>query len=212
MSNVTALKEARTSVKEAAHKYKSAMEGGELSPDEVAQKALEVVDLALKLEDIAEGIASGVPSEGGESESMIDEEPVNQGMEEEPSMEPDTLPERVQTAMDEEKKEKHAMDDDNKEKRIAQLEKDNKDMKEAQIKQDLSLKYAQLFPEPMREAQRKVFLAHKESPRILQARLDEAQTLSKQAPTHYKTAQMDSPFTFDDTNNYDNTTDMGSLI
>ena len=110
----------------------------------------------------------------------------------------------------------HNDDKDNLERdnKIAQLEKDNKEMKEAQIKQDLSLKYAQLFPEPMRQAQIKSFMSHKEGPRILEARLDEATVLlSKQTTSHYKQAQIESTFTFDDTNvESDNTVDLGSVI
>lgn len=206
----TALKEARTTVKEATNKFKTAMENGELSAEEAKDKALEVVDLAMKLEDIAEDIAAGVPAETPE----ITETPKNPETPETPETpenpeisETPKIPDKVQTA---------EMDETDDQKRIAQLEKDNKDMKEAQMKQDLSLKYAQLFPEPMRVAQRKAFMSHKESPRILQARLDEATTLlSKQTASHYKQAQITtSPFTFDDTNiGADNDgVDLGSLI
>lgn len=204
----TALKEARTTVKEATTKFKTAMEHGELSAEEAKDKALEVVDLAMKLEDIAEDIALGVPADPETPETPEDPEtpeipetPVNP---EDPEM-----PDKVQTA----RQDSSHLEQD---KRIAQLEKDNKEMKEAQMKQDLSLKYAQLFPEPMRVAQRKAFMSHKESPRILQARLDEATTLlSKQTTSHYKQAQITtSPFTFDDTNiDPDNTgVDLGSII
>lgn len=202
----TALKEARTTVKEARKAFKSALDEGSLSQDEVKDKAMEVINLAAKLEEITEDIVEGVTVEGDtETTSEITENETSENADE--NIIPDKV---VQTAA------LHNDDEDNLERdnKIAQLEKDNKEMKEAQIKQDLSLKYAQLFPEPMRVAQRKAFMSHKESPRILQARLDEATTLlSKQTTSHYKQAQISSPFTFDDTNiDSDNTVDLGSVI
>lgn len=200
----TALKEARTTVKEATTNFKTAMEHGDLSAEEAKDKALEVVDLAMKLEDIAEEIAQGVPAETTEVETPETPEV------ETPDVQTPGMPDKVQTAG------LHDDDETDDQKRIAQLEKDNKEMKEAQMKQDLSLKYAQLFPEPMRVAQRKAFMSHKESPRILQARLDEATTLlSKQTTSNYKQAQItSSPFTFDDTNidAGDTGVDLGGMI
>ena len=184
----TALKEARTTFKEATTKFKSAFDAGELTAEEAKEKALEVVDLAVKLEAIAEDIVEGVPAETTETVETTETPEIVE------TPKTPEMPDKVQTAGLHE-------DETEDQKRIAQLEKDNKEMKEAQMKQDLSLKYAQLFPEPMRVAQRKAFMSHKESPRILQARLDEATTLlSKQTTSHYKQAQISSPFTFDDTN------------
>jgi len=210
MNQKLALKEARTSFKEARTAFKTALDDGSLSQDEVKDKAMEVINLAAKLEEITEDIVEGVTVEGGTETTT---EPIDNGAGEYTTE--NNIPDKVvQTAG-------LHNDDDETNKRIAQLEKDNKemkednkDMKEAQIKQDLSLKYAQLFPEPMRQAQIKAFMSHKEGPRILEARLDEATVLlSKQTTSHYKQAQIESPFTFDDSNvESDNTVDLGSVI
>jgi len=210
-----ALKEARTSFKEARKAFKSALDEGSLSQDEVKDKAMEVINLAAKLEEISEDIVEGVTVEG-------DTETIDNGAGENTTE--NNIPDKVvQTAGlhnndDETNKRIAGLHDDDKDlerdNKIAQLEKDNKDMKEAQIKQDLSLKYAQLFPEPMRQAQIKAFMSHKEGPRILEARLDEATVLlSKQTTSHYKQAQIESPFTFDDSNvESDNNVEFGSVI
>ncbi len=187
----TKLKEARATFKNATTNFKSAFDAGELSADEAKEKALEVVDLAMELVSVGESIAEGVPAESVEN---VETSENTESVENVETSENTEMPDKVQTAGLHE-------DETEDQKRIAQLEKDNKEMKEAQIKQDLSLKYAQLYPEPMRAAQRKAFMSHKESPRILQARLDEATTLlSKQTTSNYKQAQISSPFTFDDTN------------
>jgi len=202
MNQKLALKEARTTFKEARKAFKSALDEGSLSQDEVKDKAMEVIDLAAKLEEISEDIVEGVTVEDNtETTSEITENKTSENLDE------NIIPDKVVQTAALHNDDKGNLERDNK---IAQLEKDNKEMKEAQIKKDLSLKYAQLFSEPMRVERRKAFMSHKEGPRILQARLDEATTLlSKQTTSHYKQAQIESPFTFDDTNvESDNTVDL----
>ena len=138
---------------------KKAQEEGNLGPDEVKDIAEDTQEILLSVVEMVGDIIEGVPSE----EEPIEE--VTEEVTEEPT-EPEIPTVESREDDNEDRKEEKIQ--------IAKLEKEITNMKNDGIHKDLTIKYAKLFPESVREAKEKEFATSKDSIPVLQARLKEA--------------------------------------
>lgn len=213
MSKKLSLKEASKTLKVSLGKFKSAQDEGTLGPDEVKDIVMDVVDMAETIADLGMQIEEGVPAteettditedvtESDVTENIEDRESISQKLAKEKSA-------RSRHGADDEK-------DDNKTleltEKLAQVTKDLEAMKTAQKKEKLAQKYAQNWPEPMREAKSKEFMSRKGNLAVLEAQVTEAISIMGDKKAIKVAALNDDTFEiiqFDDNNS--NTINFGS--
>lgn len=176
MSKKLSLKEASKTLKVSLGKFKTAQDEGSLGPEEVKDIIEDVVDMAETIADLGMAIEEGVP--GGEVEEPIVEEEVTEPVVEEEIEDRENISQKL--AKNKSARSRHGADheDENEtlelKEKVSQLTKDLDAMKTAQKKEKLAQKYAQNWPEPMREAKVKEFMGRKGNLAVLEAQVTEA--------------------------------------
>lgn len=213
MSKKLSLKEASKTLKVSLGKFKIAQDEGTLGPDEVKDIVMDVVDMAETIADLGMQIEEGVPATEGEpvvEEEGIDEPVVEEGIEDRESISQKLAKNKSARGT------RHGADHEDDEtlelkEKVSQLTKDLEAMKTAQKKEKLAQKYAQNWPEPMREAKAKEFMGRKGNLAVLEAQVTEAISIMGDKKAIKVAALNDDTFEiiqFD--NNNSNTIDFGS--
>lgn len=152
---------------------RKAEDEGNLGPEEVKEIAEDTKEILLSVVEMVDDIAEGVPAEEVATEETT-EEVIETPEEEIPTVE-------GREDEDEDKKKDNLQ--------IAKLQTEINQMKQASKHKELTLKYAKLFPEQVREAKEKEFANSKDSIPILEARIKEASTILTDRKT-VKVAQL----------------------
>lgn len=166
VKNIT-IKEAAQTLGTTIQKFKAAQEGGTMSPEEVVETVQPIIEMAATIAEVASEIQEGVPAE------TPGVGPIGTAA---PAEGPSAATSPENPPMDE-------SEDDIREKmsqlqaQVDELEKEKTEMKESQEKEKLARKYAQLWPEPMREAKAQEFLGRSDSVSVLTAQVKEAEAI-----------------------------------
>lgn len=178
---------------------KKAEDEGNLGPEEVKEIAEDTKQILLSVVEMVDDIAEGVPAE----DAIVDDDD---------AVISDDIPKRDDDIPIVEGQD----DDDDKDKKkenekIAKLQNEVNQMKQASKHKDLTLKYAKLFPENVREAREKEFANSKDTIQVLEARIKEASTIltdRKAVKAAQLTTTGESFFEDDDYSNDSNNLDM----
>lgn len=197
MRSKSQLQKTASTLKLFTNKIKKAQDEEVLTPETVKEIAQEIMEVAEVATELAAEISEGVPAEESSREDGMDER-------REENNEPEQL-EVAQDDDDEEKKkrEKEAADDDDDdddkemEAKLASLRKELSIIKREAKLAKLAPKYAALFPKTMQEAKLNEILKSRQPIDIVEAKIQEANSIIKNK-TMVKVASMtDSIFDID---------------
>lgn len=178
------LKEAKQNILSLKTKFKTAQDEGTLSPEETKDMSMEILDLVEEVANIASDITEGVPAQGGDGITDVDD--VETGIDEGTG---DGLNERINQGQEDDDDEKLELKD-----KVAKLTTKVTTMQKEAKQEKLAIEYAKHFPVSQREAKQKEFAKSADSISILEARLKEAKNFFKNPSIIKEAALQDNTF------------------